>query len=270
MWVADRGFASAANRAYLTGGGGHYIHAEKLRHTNTEAAAAPARPGRYHNVADNLRVNEVRVAPGGGTDQGARAERFVVCHNPETAIRDAAVRDRLIEHLQHLIDGSDTWSARRRDELVGTLKTKPGLRRYLRRTKTGLLRVDRAAAHRDGKWLLRTSHQTLTPDDLADAYKQLNAVERGWRMARLRVNGLITASQARIATGSPATGCGSRSSTPNRTTGCCVPFLPPASHPPRHYYEKPCAPSTLTSQNASTPPDCRSMQPENSRQVSMT
>ena len=47
VWVADRGFASAANRAYLTRGGGHYIHAEKLRHTNTEAAAALARPGRY-------------------------------------------------------------------------------------------------------------------------------------------------------------------------------------------------------------------------------
>jgi len=42
VWVADRGFASAANRAYLTKGGGHYIHAEKLRHTNSEAAAALA------------------------------------------------------------------------------------------------------------------------------------------------------------------------------------------------------------------------------------
>ena len=39
VWVADRGFASAANRAYLTRGGGHYIHAEKLRHTGGEAAA---------------------------------------------------------------------------------------------------------------------------------------------------------------------------------------------------------------------------------------
>ena len=47
VWVADRGFASAANRAYLTRGGGHYIHAEKLRNTNSEAAAALARPGRY-------------------------------------------------------------------------------------------------------------------------------------------------------------------------------------------------------------------------------
>jgi len=47
VWVADRGFASAANRASLRRGGGHYIHAEKLRNTNAEAAAALARPGRY-------------------------------------------------------------------------------------------------------------------------------------------------------------------------------------------------------------------------------
>jgi Transposase len=185
VWVADRGFASAANRAYLTRGGGHYIHAEKLRHTNAEAAAALARPGRYHPVAGNLRVKEVLVGPGGGSADGVRAERFVICHNPEAATRDRAVRQRLIAHLEGLTAGSDTWTKTRRDELVGTLKTKPGLRRYLRRTKNGLLRIDHTAArreaHLDGKWLLRTSDATLTPDDLADAYKQLIAVERGWR-----------------------------------------------------------------------------------------
>ncbi|HXZ72922.1 MAG TPA: IS1634 family transposase, partial [Streptosporangiaceae bacterium] len=185
VWVADAGFASAANRAYLTRGGGHYIHAEKLRHTNAEAAAALARPGRYHDVADNLRVKEIRVAPGGGTNEGARAERFVVCHNPDAAERDETVRERLIEHLSTLIDGSDAWSKRKRDEFVGSLRGKPGLRRLVRRTKTGLLRIDRAAAareaHYDGKWLLRTSDLTLTAEDLAAAYKQLLAVERGWR-----------------------------------------------------------------------------------------
>ena len=185
VWVADAGFASAANRAYLTRGGGHYIHAEKLRHTNAEAAAALARPGRYHDVADNLRVKEVRVAPGGGDQDGTRAERFVVCHNPDAAARDEAVRERLIEHLCGLIAGSDAWPSRKRDELVGSIRNKPGLRRLLRRTKAGLLRIDRAAAaceaHYDGKWLLRTSDPTLTAEDLAAAYKQLIAVERGWR-----------------------------------------------------------------------------------------
>jgi hypothetical protein len=116
VWVADRGFASAANRAYLTRGGGHYIHAEKLRHTNTEAAAALARPGRYRTVADNLRVKEVAVAPGGDGDgdDGARTQRFVICHNPEQAERDQQVRTNLVAHLTQLIAGSDGWTARRR------------------------------------------------------------------------------------------------------------------------------------------------------------
>ncbi len=187
VWVADRGFASATNRAYLSKGGGHYIHAEKLRHTNLEAAAALARPGRYKSVAGNLRVKEVAVAPGGsGTgDDGARTQRFVVCHNPEQATRDEAVRENLTAHLSKLIEHSDAWTPARRSEFVGSLKDKPGLRRYLRRTGTGLLRIDQAAAkreeHLDGKWLLRTSDLTLTPEDLAAAYKQLLAVERGWR-----------------------------------------------------------------------------------------
>jgi hypothetical protein len=180
VWVADRGFASAANRAYLTRAGGHYVHAEKLRNTNAEAAAALARQGRYRTVAGNLRVKQVRL---GG--DGVRAERFVVCHNPDQAERDAFVRDRLIAYLSELIAGSDAWPKSKRDELVGTLRTKPGLRRYLRRTPAGLLRVDRAAAQResnvDGKWLLRTSDETLTAEDLAAAYKQLTQVERGWR-----------------------------------------------------------------------------------------
>jgi hypothetical protein len=95
------------------------------------------------------------------------------------------VRDRLIEHLSTLIAGSDAWSKRKRAELVGSLKAKPGLRRLVRRTQSGPLRIDRAAAAReapyDGKWLLRTSDPTLTAEDLAAAYQQLLAVERGWR-----------------------------------------------------------------------------------------
>jgi Transposase DDE domain len=181
-WVADRGFASAANRAYLARGGGHYIHAEKLRNTSAEAAAALARPGRYRAVAGNLRVKEVWVPP---QANGVRAERFVVCHNPGQAGRDQLIRGRLVTHLEGLIDGSDSWTQRKRDELAGSLKDKPGLRRFLRRTPGGLLRINKAVIKReaglDGKWLLRTNDDTLTPDDLAAAYKQLIAVERGWK-----------------------------------------------------------------------------------------
>ena len=165
VWVADAGFASAANRAYLTRGGGHYLHAEKLRHITVEAAAALARAGRYHDVADNLRVRvkDVRVAPGGGDQDGVRAERFVVCHNPDAAERDAAVRERLIEHLGGLIDGSDTWPKTKRDELVGSLRNKPGLRRLLGRTKAGLMRTSDPNADRRGPGRrLQTTHRRGT------------------------------------------------------------------------------------------------------------
>jgi hypothetical protein len=179
LWVADRGFNSVANRAYLQKGGGHYVLAERLRSGSIEARAALVRAGRYRKVAGNLEVKEVRLGA------GLRAPRFVLVHNPEAAERDRHVRANLVAYLEEQIAGSDAWPQRRRDELVGTLRTRPGLYRLLRRTKQGLLRLDQAAIKRearlDGKWLLRTSDETLTPEDLALAYKQLYQVERGWR-----------------------------------------------------------------------------------------
>jgi hypothetical protein len=44
VWVADRGFNSVANRAYLQRGGGHYIVAEKLRSASGDAKTALAAP----------------------------------------------------------------------------------------------------------------------------------------------------------------------------------------------------------------------------------
>jgi hypothetical protein len=179
VWVADRGFQSAQNRRYLQRGGGHYIIGEKLRGDSKEAAAALARQGRYRTVAGNLRVKEVIV------DDGVMRDRFVVCHNPEQAQRDAAIRDRLVAYLTDTIAGSDALTVTERAELRGQLRTTPGLHRYLRTTKTGLLRIDRGAVARDahlaGKFLLRTSDPTLSAADVALGYKQLMEVERGWR-----------------------------------------------------------------------------------------
>ncbi|MEV4418289.1 hypothetical protein [Catellatospora sp. NPDC049609] len=71
------------------------------------------------------------------------------------------------------------------NQLAGVISTKPGLRRYLRTTPAGLLRVDQAAvkaeARLDGKYLLRCSDPSLSPEDIAVGYKQLLEVERGWR-----------------------------------------------------------------------------------------
>ena len=179
LWVADRGFSSEANRAYLQRGGGHYVLAERLRNGSAEARAALSRAGRYQQVAGNLEVKEVRLG------EGLRDARFVVVHNPEAATRDRCVRAQLVAYLTEQIAGTDEWTQARRDELVGTLRTRPGLYRFLRRSGRGLLRIDQAAIKRearlDGKWLLRTSDESHSAADLAAAYRQLYQVERGWR-----------------------------------------------------------------------------------------
>jgi DDE family transposase len=180
VWVADRGFASAANRRYLTRAGGHYILGERLRSGSAEAAAALARPGRYRQVTDNLQVKEVRLG-----DDVASGDRFVVCFNPEAADRDRAVRERLVAQLQEAIADTDRLSVTKRAELRGQISTKPGLHRYLKTTAGGLLRIDAKAiaaeARLDGRFLLRSSDPKLSAEDIALGYKQLLEVERGWR-----------------------------------------------------------------------------------------
>jgi hypothetical protein len=179
VWVADRGFQSQENRRYLQRAGGHYILGEKLRGNNKEAKAALSRQGRYHVVAGNLRVKEVVI------DDGTMRDRFVICHNPEEAKRDEAVREQLLAQLREAIAASDRLSAAERQKLYGELSAKRGYRRLLRTTKTGLLRIDRAAvkaeAHLDGKFLLRSSDPTLSVEDIALGYKQLLEIERAWR-----------------------------------------------------------------------------------------
>ena len=176
VWVADRGFTSKENRRALAAGAGGYILGEKLRSGSAEAAAALSRPGRYATVAGNLRVKEVRIS---------EHERFVVCHNPDTADRDAAIRADMIDKLRELINDTDKLSERKRAELRGVISTKPGLNRYLRVTPSGLLRIDAAAvtaeAKLDGKYLLRTSDPHLSAEDVALGYKQLAAIENAWR-----------------------------------------------------------------------------------------
>jgi transposase len=177
VWVADRGFTSAANRRYLQRAGGHYILGEKLRSGSPEANQALARQGRYQHVTDNLQVKEVRVDDAG--------DRFVVCFNPDQAERDRTTRERLLAQLAETIAGSDKLSATKRAELRGQLSTKPGLHRLLRVTPGGLLRIDKttvaAETRLDGKYLLRSSDPKLSAEDIALGYKQLLEVERGWR-----------------------------------------------------------------------------------------
>ena len=93
--------------------------------TSSGRSCGPARPRRRrrcHGRAAtrrspaNLRVKEVRVSD---------HERFVICHKPEGAERDAAVRARLLAQLETLIADTDMLTPVKRAELRGVISKSP-------------------------------------------------------------------------------------------------------------------------------------------------
>ena len=185
--VVDRGFSSDENLRYLTRAGGHWIAGERMRDGSPDAQAALARPGRYQQVRDNLRVKEVRVG------EGDAAKRFVVCHNPAEADRDKQTRHDTIARLEDELARIATARAKAKTAKASAahhraecaLRDHVTLGRYVRQTKTGRLLIDRAkikAEQRlDGKYLLSTSDPDLSAEDVALGYKNLLEAERGFR-----------------------------------------------------------------------------------------
>jgi len=177
--VVDRGFCSEDNLRVLQQSGGHYIAGEKMTSGKPAVEAALAHPGRFKTIRDNLEVKEIVVG------DGEARQRYVLVRNPEEARRDAARREAHLERLRAELE--------RLKELDGEAHTKAHCRlhshatykRYLKTDKRGNLRIDLAAIkameHLDGKYLLRTSDDTLSPEDVALGYKQLLKVEAAFR-----------------------------------------------------------------------------------------
>jgi hypothetical protein len=199
--VVDRGFSSEDNLAYLTRAGGHYIAGERMRSGAPLVEQALSRQGRYQQVRDNLRVKEVRL-------DAAPGRRWVICHNPDEAMREKAQRDAALERLAAELDrikairdratktskktaGNKTTGSTDKTEQAAHVKAEcalrdhPALGRWLRQLPSGRLVVDRkkvAAEERlDGKYLLTTSDPDLTAEDIALGYKNLLEAERGFR-----------------------------------------------------------------------------------------
>lgn len=164
--VADRGMISKETVKLLA----HhqtapldYVLGCKLRRSKEVRQEVLSRGGRYHKVADNLEVKEVRV--------GAR--RYVVCRNPREARKDAAAREALVAKLKATL-------AREGDK---GLMANRGFARFLK-TATGGASLDEAAlaadARLDGKFVLTTNTE-MPADQVALTYKSLWRVERTFR-----------------------------------------------------------------------------------------
>jgi transposase len=185
VWVVDRGMVSHANLKELRRGGAHYVAGKKVRSGEADAEAALTRAGRYHEVADNLWVKEAVVG------DGENRRRFVVMRNPAQAERDREHREQAIEELQAEIEWlnrsrpKDETGRQAHTKAVCALRSHPTKGRYVRELKNGELRINRAAVKAeerlDGKYLVITSDDSLSTEDVALSYKQLAEVEAAWR-----------------------------------------------------------------------------------------
>ncbi|MCG2770544.1 MAG: IS1634 family transposase [Desulfobacterales bacterium] len=95
--VADRGMISRDTITMLTE---HhqapfdYVLGCRMRRQKEVGEAVLARAGRYQQVAANLEVKEVRVGD----------QRYVVCRNPQEALKDAAAREAILEKLRQTVE----------------------------------------------------------------------------------------------------------------------------------------------------------------------
>lgn len=163
VFVCDRGMASEANLGAMTAAGYEYIVGVKMRRLTEVRDEVLARAGRYQDVSENLQVKEVWVED----------RRYVICFNPDEARKDAADREKLVAQLRDKLKNGN----------AKTLLNNRGYRRFvqLANAAASIDETEVAADARfDGKYVLRTT-TSLPADEVAQAYKQLSAIERLWR-----------------------------------------------------------------------------------------
>lgn len=179
VWVMDRGMNSEDNRLVLQKAGGQYILGEKLRDNQEVHKEVLAKRGRYLKIRENLEIKEVIIGV------GERRRRFILVHNPEEAKKDKATREKILVKIDKSLAELGDQKGKAHKKSVCALLAHRTMGRYLRQLKDGSIKIDkgkiREEAHLDGKYILSTSDDTLTPEDIALGYKQLLEVERAFR-----------------------------------------------------------------------------------------
>jgi transposase len=177
--VLDRGFVSEENLKVLQQAGGHYIIGEKIRSGKTDAQVALSTAGRYQTVKENLEVKEIVVG------NGEARKRYVLARNPKQVLKDKQTREELLLRLKEEIKAAGADKPGLHNKATCKLVAHPSYGRYLKRLKSGAVKIDQAKVKEeeklDGKYLLLTSDDTISVEDIALGYKQLVDVEAAFR-----------------------------------------------------------------------------------------
>jgi hypothetical protein len=185
IFVGDAGMDSEANRQERAKGLGHYILAMPMGKLTEVQAEVLARAGRFRPVTASLAVKEVVVG------EGERRRRYIVCRNVEEAARQRQHREEVLATLRQELARLDPQApdhTKRACELVASKR----YGRYLSRGPGGRLAIDaeavRRAARMDGKYVLLTNDDTLSPEDVGLGYKAMMIIEACFR--RMKTTGL--------------------------------------------------------------------------------
>jgi transposase len=175
VWVMDRGMTSDENRRVLQRAGGQYIFGEKLSGNHLNEVALN-RSGRFKVLDDNLHIKEVYVG------QGTERRRYVIAYNPQQAKIDRINRKQILDRLDCELE---TLNKKSKTKAQCKLILHRSMGRYVKELKGGKLKIDKAKIQRDekldGKYLLSSSDESLSSEDIARGYKQLLEVERSFR-----------------------------------------------------------------------------------------
>ncbi len=181
VMVQDTGFNSNTNRRILQGAGGHYIIGEKLRlGPKGKLHDALKQKGKYRTLDNGLEIKESIL----GGDSEAR-RRYIIIRNPKEAIRDQKKREDILRDVERQLQELKQLDGEPHEKAACALRSHKVFGRYIRQTKTGKLKLNKAKisteAQLDGKYLVSTSDDGLSAEDVVLGYKQLAAIERVFR-----------------------------------------------------------------------------------------
>jgi transposase len=177
--VMDCGFSSDENCIKLQTGGGHYIIGEKMRSGKPEVEAALSKRGRYTMISEDLYAKEAVIG------DGERRKRFAIVLNKKVAVKDRLTREKHLKYIAESLAANGASEKKEHTKVLCALVSHPVYGRYLKTGSNGKLKIDKgkvaAEEKLDGKYLIKTSDDTLSLSDMVLGYKQLHDIERGFR-----------------------------------------------------------------------------------------
>jgi transposase len=179
IFVHDAGMSSESNLQYLQRAGGHYIVGRKLKSGEDEVEQVMSHKGPYTDIQDHLSAKEVTVG------NGEKRKRIVLVLNSEEEKRHQTIRQEIIDAVEKKMAVLNKRKSRNHNKAICDLKSHPVYGKYVKELADGRLKIDlkkvKIESRYDGKFLIETSDDTLSINDIVLGYKQLNDVEKAFR-----------------------------------------------------------------------------------------